>query len=70
MQMLSLFSNGLTGTHFVAQIDRFVYESTAECFVAGNALAGAIPTEIGHLVQLKYLVLDGNQLTSASKKLA
>ena len=46
-----------------------VYESTAECFVAGNALAGAIPMEIGQLVQLKYLFLLQNQLTGASKKL-
>ena len=44
-----------------------VYESTAECFVTGNALAGAIPTEIGQLAQLQYLYLDENQLTGASK---
>jgi hypothetical protein len=43
-----------------------VYESTAECFVTGNALAGAIPTEIGQLAQLQYLYLNENQLTGAS----
>ncbi len=47
-----------------------VGESTAECFVAGNALAGAIPTEIGQLAQLETLYLNRNQLTGASKKLA
>ena len=46
-----------------------VYESTADGFVSENALAGAIPTEIGQLTQLKGLGLGSNQLTSASKKL-
>ena len=63
MKNLILHSNGLTGTHFRAQIARRVYEFTAECFVPGNALAGAIPTEIGQLAQLKNLGLDQNQLT-------
>ena len=63
MKYLRLFLNRLTGTHFFAQIDRLVYESTAECFVPGNALAGAIPTEIGQLAQLENLYLHQNQLT-------
>ena len=42
-----------------------VNESTIDGFVPENALAGTIPTEIGQLVQLKDLVLDGNQLTGA-----
>ena len=46
-----------------------VYESTAECFVPENALAGAVPTEIGQLAQLVRLDLSYNQLTGASKKL-
>ena len=44
-----------------------VYESTADGFVSENALAGAIPTEIGQLAQLLDLGLSGNQLTGASK---
>ncbi len=43
---------------------------TAECFLAGNALAGAIPTELGQLVQLEIFYLYQNQLTGTSKKLA
>ena len=42
MKILWLHINRLTGEHFFAQTDRPVYESTAECFVTGNALAGAI----------------------------
>ena len=42
-----------------------VYESTAECFVTGNALAGAIPTEIGQLAQLNTLYVNQNQLAGA-----
>jgi LRR receptor-like serine/threonine-protein kinase FLS2 len=60
---LVLGVNQLTGKHSFAQIDRLVYESTAECFVPGNALAGAIPTEIGQLAQLEDLYLHHNQLT-------
>ena len=67
MKDLLLYANRLTGTHFFAQIDRLVYESTAECFVAGNALAGTIPTEIAQLVQLNTLYLCENQLTGTSK---
>ena len=63
MTRLRLNENRLTGEHFFAQIYRWVYESTAECFVPGNALAGAIPTEIGQLAQLKNLDLHRNQLT-------
>ena len=44
-----------------------VYESTADGFVSENALAGAIPTEIGQLTQLLNLDLSFNQLTGASK---
>ena len=44
-----------------------VYESTADGFVSENALAGAIPTEIGQLTQLTGLPLNSNQLTGASK---
>ena len=44
-----------------------VYESTADGFVSENALAGAIPTEIGQLTQLLTLSLSSNQLTGASK---
>ena len=44
-----------------------VYESTADGFVSENALAGAIPTEIGQLTQLLILDLSFNQLTGASK---
>ena len=46
-----------------------VYESTADGFVSENALAGAIPTEIGLLAQLVRLDLSYNKLTGASKKL-
>jgi hypothetical protein len=63
MTTLRLDRNLLTGEHFFAQIDRSVNESTAECFVPGNALAGAVPTEIGQLAQLKTLDLHQNQLT-------
>ena len=45
-----------------------VYESTADGFVSENALAGAIPTEIGQLAQLVRLDLSYNQLTGASNK--
>jgi hypothetical protein len=38
--------------------------------VPENALAGAIPTEIGQLAQLVRLDLYINQLTGASEKLA
>ena len=44
-----------------------VYESTADGFVSENALAGAIPTEIGQLTQLTGLSLSYNQLTGASE---
>ena len=64
---LDLSGNQLTGKHFFAQIDRSVYESAAECCVAGNALAGAIPTELGQLTQLEKLYLHQNQLTGAKK---
>ncbi len=36
-------------------------------FCARNALAGAIPTEIGQLFQLNILYLQNNQLTGAPK---
>jgi hypothetical protein len=49
----------------VLVVPRLVCESTAECFVTGIALAGAVPTEIGQLAQLKYLKLLQNQLTGA-----
>ena len=42
-----------------------VDESTIDGFVPENALAGPIPTEIGQLVQLNDLRLDGNALTGA-----
>ncbi len=57
MTNLKLYSNGLTGKHFFAQIARRVYESTADGFVPENALAGASPTEIGQLAQLVGLGL-------------
>ena len=44
-----------------------VYESTADGFEPKNALAGAIPTEIGQLARLVRLELDNNQLTGAPK---
>ena len=69
MKTLMLHFNRLTGTHFCAQIARRVYESTDDGFVSENALAGAIPTEIGQLAQLVRLDLSYNQLTGASKKL-
>jgi Leucine-rich repeat (LRR) protein len=34
----------------------------------GNALAGAIPTEIGQLAQLERLDLENNQLTGTPQK--
>ena len=67
MTYLALKANRLTGKHFFAQIDRSVYESTADGFASENALAGAIPTEIGQLAQLVHLDLEINQLTGASK---
>ena len=42
-----------------------VNESTIDGFVPEIALAGPIPTEIGQLVQLKYLRLNDNELTGA-----
>ena len=67
MKELHLYNNQLTGKHFFAQIDRSVYESTADGFEPKNALAGAIPTEIGQLARLVRLELDNNQLTGAPK---
>jgi hypothetical protein len=46
---------------------QLVCESTADGFLPENALAGAIPTEIGQLAQLVHLDLHFNQLTGASK---
>ena len=66
---LFLNDNELTGEHFFAQIHLLVYESTAVGFVCENALAGAIPTEIGQLAQLIRLDLENNQLTGAPKNL-
>ena len=65
MKDLQLQWNRLTGKHFFSQIARRVYESTIDHFVPGNALAGAIPTEIGQLAQLSALGLHENQLTGA-----
>ena len=48
-------------------LDVGTLESTADGFVSENALAGAIPTEIGQLTQLLILSLSYNQLTGASK---
>ena len=59
--------NKLTGKHFCAYLVRLVYESTADGFEPKNALAGAIPTEIGQLAQLVGLELRDNQLAGASK---
>ena len=42
-----------------------VNESIIDGFVAENALAGPIPTEIGQLVQLETLTLWKNKLTGA-----
>ncbi len=64
---LSLRNNQLTGaseTHLIAIL---VYKSTADSFVPENALAGAIPTDIGQLTRLMRLELRYNQLTGASK---
>ena len=69
MSRLSLRDNQLTGTSILCILPGLVYESTADGFVSENALAGAIPTEIGQLTQLKGLSLSNNQLTGASKKL-
>ncbi len=44
-----------------------VDESTADGFVPKNALAGAIPTEMGQLARLVRVDLDNNQLTGAPK---
>ena len=66
---LDLDNNQLTGaprTHLIAIL---VYESTADGFVSENALAGAIPTEMGQLAKSMRLDLSDNQLTGASKKL-
>ena len=65
MQRLYLRENRLTGKLFFAHRARLVYESTIDHFVPGNALAGAIPTEIGQLAQLKALAVSTNQLTGA-----
>ena len=62
MHALNLYGNKLAGKHFFAHMAQLVYESTAECFVPENVLAGAIPTEIGQLAQLKNLNLQKNQL--------
>ncbi len=69
MKFLFLGDNQLTGTSILCILPGLVYESTADGFVSENALAGAIPTEIGLLTQLKSLGLSYNQLTGASKKL-
>ena len=45
-----------------------VYEYTIDGFVTENALAGAVPTEIGQLAQLTQLSLSFNQLTGAWPK--
>ena len=68
LRELGLTSNQLTGKHFFAHIARLVYEYTNEGFVTENALAGAIPTEIGQLAQLTNLQLWRNQLTGACPK--
>ena len=47
---------------------QLVNESTVDGFVPEIALAGPIPSEIGQLVQLKRLILQGNQLTGACHK--
>ena len=65
MKALQLNHNQLTGKHFFAHIDRLVYESTIDGLGTENALAGAIPTEIGQLAQLMDLQLWENQLTGA-----
>ncbi len=67
MTTLWLNSNQLTGDQFFAQVDRSVYESKTDIFLPENALAGAIPTEIGQLAQLVGLELRDNQLAGASK---
>jgi hypothetical protein len=71
MHDLNLYNNQLNGKHFFAHMAQLVlvYESTADGCVPENALAGAIPTEIGQLAQLCGLGLCNNQLTGASKKL-
>ena len=40
-------------------------EYTTDSVVAENALAGPIPTQIGHVVPLTHLDLDNNQLTGS-----
>ena len=52
---------------FVLTVPRLGYESTADGLEPKNALAGAIPTEIGQLTQLQTLGLSYNQLTGASE---
>ena len=69
MMFLFLGDNQLTGTSILCILPGLVYESTADGFVSENALAGAIPTELGQLTQLEFLRLRNNQLTGASKKL-
>ena len=68
MHDLNLYNNQLNGKHFFAHMAQLVlvYESTADGCVPENALAGAIPTEIGQLAQLVDLDLHGNH-TGASK---
>ena len=68
MRKISLTGNQLNGKHFFAHIARLVYESTIHGFAIENALAGAIPTEIGQLAQLVSLDMCWNQLTGACPK--
>ena len=68
MTQLYLNRNQLTGKPFFAHIAQLVYEYTIDGFVTENALAGAVPTEIGQLAQLAVLRLDTNQLTGAWPK--
>ena len=68
MEHLYLNNNQLIGKHFFAHIACLVYEYTIDGFVTENALAGAVPTEIGQLARLTALRLDSNQLTGAWPK--
>ena len=52
----------------VTMLHALVNESTTHVFVPENALAGPIPSQIGQMVQLARLYLNGNQLTGECRE--